>query len=108
MSNGPSAKHFSRTPNLEATAVTIQGNARIADLAVSAVAAQTAALDGGIYDIWCDVNVWLKIDTVANDVTTSTGYLLRANTTVPFAVSDGEKIGAIAGAAGTLSAHRVN
>lgn len=87
--------------------IDLEGRARITDLSVSAVAAQTAALPEGIYDVWCTVDVYLKIDPTANDVTTATGYLLRANTTIPILVRLNSKIGAIAGGAGTLSAHMV-
>lgn len=81
------------------------------DLSVSATAAQTETLPNGIYDIWCDVDVWLKIAPTANDVTSAAGvnagYLLKANNAVPFDVRAGDKIGAVAGGAGTLSYHRV-
>lgn len=100
-------KYINRGVNIEAVAIVLQGNARV-DLAVSAAAAQTAALSGGIYDVWCGIDAYIKVDPVANDVTTANGYLLRANNTVPMVVGDGDKIGAIAGAAGTLSVHRVN
>lgn len=78
-----------------------------ATLAVSAVAAQTAVLDEGVYDIWCTVDAYVKVATTANDVTTANGYLIRANNTVPVLVRTGSRIGAIAGGAGTLSYHMV-
>lgn len=75
-------------------------------LAVSGVAAQTAALTLGVYDVWCTVDVYVKVHTTANDVTVANGYLIRAGTTIPLRVLEGRKIGAIAGGAGTLSYHR--
>lgn len=101
------AKYISRNVNPEAVAVVLQGNSRV-DLAVSAAAAQTAALPGGVYDVWCGIDAFIKVGPVANDVTTANGYLLRANNTIPVVVGDNDKIGAIAGAAGTLSLHKVN
>jgi hypothetical protein len=78
------------------------------DLAISAVAAQTAALVEGRYDVWSDVDCFIKIHTTANDVTTGNGYLLRANNTVTIAVREDHRVGAITtSASGTLSLHRV-
>lgn len=90
-----------------AQVVALKNNARV-DVAVSGVAAQSAALSNGVYDVWCTVDAYLKVATTANDVTTANGYLLRANTTVAFFVSEGDRIGAIAGGAGTLSYHRIS
>jgi hypothetical protein len=86
----------------------IFGFARV-DLSISSSAAQTAALPEGRYDIWSDIDCFIKISTDATTgLTTSTGYLLRANNTVTFFVRDDHKIGAVtASASGTLSAHRV-
>ncbi|MCM5682514.1 hypothetical protein M8A51_23540 [Schlegelella sp. S2-27] len=86
--------------------VDIEGRAA-ATLAVSAAAAQTSTLDEGVYDIWCDVDVYVKVGATANDVTTATGYLIRADSTVAVLVRRGSRIGAIAGGAGTLSYHVV-
>ena len=89
-----------------ALAVILQGNAAVT-LAVSAVAAQTAALTFGIYDVWCTVDVYIKVNPIANDVTVANGYLIRTGTTVPVVIGDADKLGAIAGGAGTLSFHRI-
>lgn len=87
--------------------IDLRGNAGV-QLAVSAAAAQTpAVLPEGLYDVWCDVNVYVKIAPTANDVTVLTGYLLRANNTVTMLVHPTDRIGAIAGGAGTLNYHRV-
>lgn len=100
--SGYNLKHY------DAFGINIKGNSQ-AQLSVSGVAAQTGALaSAGMYDVWCDVDVYLKVGSVANDVTTSTGYLLRANTTIPIKVDDDDKIGAIAGGAGTLRYHKVS
>lgn len=107
-------KYGNRSVNLDSNAAVLQGNARGTDLSVSATAAQTAVLPGGLYDIWCTVDVYIKIAAVANDVTTATGYLLRANTATndnklrTLLTDDIYKIGAIAGGAGTLSFHLVH
>lgn len=84
----------------------IEGRRQVT-LAVSAAAAQTAVLEEGTYDVWCDVDVWIKVDEVANDVTTANGYKISAGNTIPVRVPFGRKIGAIAGGAGTLSYHQV-
>lgn len=78
-----------------------------ATLAVSAAAAQTATLDEGIYDIWCTVDVYIRIAPVATGVTVANGYLIRAGNSVPVLVRAGSRIGAIAAGAGTLSYHMV-
>ena len=90
-----------------ATVVALKNNARV-DVAVSTAAAQSAALSNGVYDVWSTVDVFLKVNATANDVTTGNGYLLRANTTLAFYVSEGDRIGAVAGSAGTLSYHRTS
>jgi hypothetical protein len=103
----PLAKYSDRSANTMAVAVVLQGNSAVS-LSVSAVAAQTAPLDGGIYDVWCDVDTYIKVATTANDVTADNGYLLRANNTIPLLIGDTDKIGAISGGSGTLKYHRVN
>lgn len=102
-------KYGNRAANAEATCIVLTGNAQGAPLTTAITpAAQTAAIDGGLYDLWCDASVYVKIAAIANDVTTSSGYLLRANTTIRVMIPDDSlKIGAI-GAIGTLSYHKVN
>lgn len=91
-----------------AGAVSLRGHSRV-DIAMTTTAAQSAALTRGVYDVWCDVNVFLKVDPTANNVTAANGYLLRANTTVPFYVNQDSKIGGIlASGTGTLSYHAVS
>lgn len=94
--------------------VRIQGSNRI-DLAISTTAAQTAALIEGIYDIWSDVDCWIKVAPTASGVTVAAGanagYKLMANNVVSFDLrhtGDNAKIGAVTSAGtGTLSVHRV-
>lgn len=82
-------------------------NSTRTDTSVSAVAAQTAALTGGVYDVWSTVDAYIRVAADASGVTTANGYLVRANNTVPVIVPNGYKIGAIAGGAGTMSHHKV-
>lgn len=89
-------------------AIDIEGRAQ-ANFAVSTSPAQSAALAEGLYDVWCDdADCYLKVATVANDVTTSTGYRLKQTAIVPVLVRDGSKIGAVtATGSGTLRYHMV-
>src|ERR1043165_1867111 len=80
--------------------VDLEGSAA-ATLAVSAAADHTPILNEGIYDVWCTVDVFVKVAPTANN------YLIRANNTVSVLVRTGSRIGAIAGGAGTLSYHQV-
>lgn len=92
---------------LVSDAISLSGNAQ-GTVSLSTTAAQSAALTGGVYDVWSDVDCYIKVAATANDVTTSTGYLLRANNTIPIIVPDQEKLGGIvASGTGTLSYHRV-
>lgn len=87
--------------------VDIEGNAQ-GQLSVSGVAAQTATLALGMYDLWSAAECYIKVDAVANDVTTSTGYILYPNNVVSVFVDEGRKIGAItAGETGTLRYFKV-
>lgn len=83
--------------------IILQGNAQ-ANLSVSTSAAQTELFTvAGYYDLWADVDVWVKIGDPANDVTTSTGYLVRRDKTVAnFRINRNERLGAIASGTGTL------
>ncbi len=73
-------------------------------------AAQSAALQEGVYDIWGTQDCYVKVNPTANDVTSATGYLLKAAAALPvrILVRSNSKIGAImATTAGVLSYHRV-
>lgn len=95
--------------NLLCIGAKLGGNSQGA-LSISSSAAETAAFTTrGLYDMWCDVDVYLKFGSgTVTDVTSGNGYLLRANTTIPFILDENEKIGAIAGGAGTLRYHKVS
>jgi len=98
-----------RQPTTGDMGIILEGNAQ-GQLSVSGSAAQTSAFtDDGYYDLWCDVDVYIKVGETANNVTTSNGYLLRANNTLPnVLVRINNKIGAIAGSSGTLRYHKVS
>jgi hypothetical protein len=79
-----------------------------ATVSSATTAAQSGVLNEGVYDLWCTADTYVKVAPTANDVTSGTGYLLRANNTVPFIVRTNSRIGCIMSTAtGTLSYHRV-
>lgn len=86
-----------------------EGNAQ-ARLALTVAAAQTSALNEGVYDVWCTVDCYIKVDPVdaTASLTTLTGYLIKAGNVVPVVIRQGSMLGGIVGAGtGTLSYHRV-
>lgn len=95
-------------PARSADMIDLEGNSNGSPLSLTTTAAQTAALTAGVYDIWSDVDCYIKIGTTANDVTTS-GYLLRANVTLPnVLIRKDRKIGGIvASGTGTLGFHKI-
>lgn len=88
--------------------INIQGSSAIS-LSVSTSAVQTPArLDPGVYDVWCDVDVFIKVgQSAANDVTTANGYKIVTPNVVPIQITSASYLGAIAGGAGTLKYHKV-
>ena len=87
----------------------IKGQAQ-QQLAVSAVAAQTPRLEAGKYDLWSDLDIYIKVvstDDLVADVTVDDGYVIYAGNVVPISTDQGDKIEAIAGGAGILHYHRV-
>lgn len=71
-------------------------------------ATQSAALVEGVYDVWSTQDTFIKVGTTANDVTATSGYLVRSGNTLPVLVRGGSKIGAIMSASvGVLSYHKV-
>lgn len=59
-------------------------------------------LDAGVYDVWSDSDIYLKVDQRdASDVTTETGYLITAGNIVPVHIPSTSYIGA----AGTGDVH---
>lgn len=88
-------------------AIDLFGNAQ-GTVSLSTTGAQSAALAEGLYDVWCADDVYIKIDPTASDVTTSTGYLLRAGNTIPLIVRQSHKIGGVlASGTSTLCYHKV-
>ncbi len=88
--------------------VDIEGQAQDS-LALTSTGADTDALDAGIYDLWCDLDVYLKVHaTDASDVTTSTGYLMRSGNTITVKIRPDSKIGGVLGSGtGTLYFHKI-
>ena len=87
--------------------VDLYGNAQ-GSKAFATGATSTGALVEGVYDLWADQDCYIKIDETANDVSASTGYLLRQNNTITAIVRADHKIGAIiSSATGTLYYHKV-
>jgi len=88
--------------------INIQGQSAIS-LSVSGTGAQTPTkLTQGVYDVWSDVDVFIKVSqTAASDVTTSNGYKIAAGNVVPVQITSDSFLGAIAGGAGTLKYHKV-
>lgn len=77
-------------------------------LALSGAASQTPLLLPGLYDVVSDVDCYLKVALVANDVAVNTGYPLFAGNQITLEVKDQRRIGAITGGlAGTLKIHQV-
>lgn len=91
--------------------VELEGRSRV-DIAISTSAVQRAALPEGNYDVISTVDCWLKVAPTANDVTAAAGanagYLLKANTMITVMTKGNlNKIGIVAGGAGTFSYHQV-
>lgn len=102
--NGIRTRDFARNV---ADFVDIENDAQ-GQVSTSTTGAQSAALTEGVYDVWATVDTYIKVAGTASDVTTSSGYLLRANQTIPVWVSNGNKIGGVlASGVDTLRYHRV-
>ena len=79
-----------------------------ATLSISATAAQTVPLEAGVYDVWATVETFISTGPSASTgLTAANGYIVRANTIARIVVRTGDRIGAIAGGAGTLSYHQI-
>jgi hypothetical protein len=87
-------------------AINIEGNPS-QSFAVSNIAAQSGPLQFGDYDVYSDVATFIKVGTVADDVTTGNGYRIVAGNVITVHVPDGRRIGAIAVAGGTLSYQKI-
>lgn len=94
-------------PQLIADLVDLEGFAQ-ASRTFATSATSTGVLIEGVYDVWADQDVYLKVAETANDVTTSTGYLLRANNTITLLIRENRKLGVImSSATGTAYYHQV-
>ena len=76
-------------------------------LPVTTSEAVTGRIDAGDYDLWSDVETYVKISGDATGVTASNGYVLFAGNAVTMRIDRGDQIGAIAVGSGTLRYHRV-
>lgn len=91
--------------------INIQGRSA-KSLSVSGTAAVvTNPLEAGVYAVWSDVDTYIALDrtsSVADDVLTTTGFKITANSPViPMRVTSPSFLAGIAGSAGTLYYHRV-
>lgn len=95
------------SPNRVTDCVHLAGESQD-NFSTSTTAAQSAALAGGVYDVWAAEDTYIKVAATANDVTVATGYLIPANQIIPVYVPKDHKIGGIlATGTGTLRFHRV-
>ena len=85
---------------------TVQGHTQ-QRLAVTTSEAVTGRIDAGDYDLWSNVETYIRIGGDATGVTTSNGYVLFAGNVVTMRIDRGDQIGAIGVGGGTLSYHRV-
>lgn len=77
-------------------------------LYLSGTAIHSGKLLDGVYDLWSDVDCFVRVAEEAKDVSVTNGYPLLANNVVSFMVRRGRRIGAVtSGATGTLRFHRV-
>jgi molybdopterin biosynthesis enzyme len=95
-------------PQFVADVVDIKNNTTV-QITTGAAAAKGSALVEGVYDVWSTQDTWVAvIDATATPaVTLLTGYLVRANNTVSFAVRNGDTFDTLAGGAGTLNVAKV-
>jgi hypothetical protein len=66
-----------------------------------------ALLGAGVYDVWSDVDVYIKLvrqGGTASDVTSSTGYIIKADNVVPVNIPEPCALGVDGG---TLKYHQV-
>ena len=90
--------------------LSIAGNSRAPDLALSGTVAQSAIMPAGTYQFMSTVDCYIRIDKDAASATctTSTGFLLLANNAVPILVPKDFVVAAITSAAtGILTMFKV-
>lgn len=78
-------------------------------LAVSTSASKTSTpLEPGVYDLWCDVDVFITAgtDPLNTAITTANGYKIFAGNVIPVRISSSSFLHAIAGVSGTLSYYK--
>lgn len=92
---------------MQGNAVNLEGYSQI-NFAVSTSAAQSSPLMIGTYDVWCDVDCWIAVGLNPQiGLTSANGYKIFANQPLPVQINkNGNRIGAIAGGAGTFSYHQ--
>ncbi len=75
---------------------------------VSGTPQQSDQLPFGGYDVWCDeTDIYIKVATTADDVTTSTGYKVNRGNVVPVLINANYRLGVVtSGASGTVRLHR--
>ena len=67
-------------------------------------------LNPGVYDVWADGDVYLRVrksQTDAQGTTASNGYLLRAGQTIPLQITEASWLGAGGGTAANVYFHQV-
>ena len=96
--------------NIFENQIVLEGR-RAASLSVSGTAASTPLLEPGLYAVWATVDTHISVDvnvTVAETVTTSDGFRIKADSSVmPVRVTRSAYLAGIAGEAGTLYYHKV-
>lgn len=66
----------------------------------------TSRLAPGVYDVWAATDIYIKVDpTNAADVTSGTGYLIKAGNVVPVRIVQDSFLGAAG--TGTVYFHKV-
>lgn len=80
-----------------------------ASVSFSTTAAQSVILTPGVYAVWSDADCYIKTHpTTANDVTTTTGFPIKANSAVmPVRLVKPCKIGAVGAGSGNLYYHQI-
>lgn len=88
--------------------IDIQGEVQVST-AFSTTATATVGFEEGVFDIWADQDCYIEViaSGASAAVTSSTGYLLRANNTVPLAIRRNSMMGVVRStASGTLYAFK--
>lgn len=83
----------------------------------AATAVEKMVKEPGLYDVWYDeADVFIRVRSARipltelplAGLTASTGYKIRAGTTVPIRIDAGDFIGAFSATSGTLRFHKVD